>query len=45
MLMNKYGLQMKNILACQLNTSWVLVFCIYTHVCSISKDICINKEK
>ena len=28
-----------------LNTSWVLVFCVDTHVCTISKVIGINKEK
>ena len=27
------------------NTSWALVFCIGTHVYTISKDIGINKEK
>ena len=37
------SLQMSNIRGCQCNTSWVLVFC--THVCTISKDIGINKEK
>ena len=33
-----------NICACQLNTSWALVFCIYTAVCTLSKDMFINKE-
>ena len=28
-----------------LNTSWPLVFCIDTHVCTISKVIGINEEK
>ena len=28
-----------------LNTSWVLVICTYTHVCTILKDIGIKKEK
>ena len=28
-----------------LNTSWALVFCIDTHVSTISKGIGINKEK
>ena len=28
-----------------LHTSWPLVFCIDTHVCTVSKVISINKEK
>ena len=27
-----------------IDTSWALVFCIYKHVCTISKDIGISKE-
>ena len=40
---NKYTLQMSNIRA--VKTSWAVVFCRYTHMCTISKDISINKEK
>ena len=35
----------KNIWHHQLNTSLALVLCSYTTVCTISKDIGINKEK
>ena len=35
----------KNIWGCQFNTSWTLVFCLYKHVCTISKGIGINKEE
>ena len=42
---NKYGLQIANIWGCQVIISWTLVFYIYTQICTISKDIGINKEK
>ena len=31
--------------AVNIKTSWALVFCIHTHLCTISKDIGINMEK
>ena len=42
---NNYALQMSNIWGYQFNTSWTLVFYVYIHECTNSKDIGSNMEK